>query len=170
MKYLLLIVIAVLFSCKTPQNISSAEKTQEQKSMAENALTKTESVIDATSLRELQRLTDEQYSVKIILVKYDTDKPVDSLTRKPPVGKEVHIDIEKNTIKNETENNFHETIRENHSETEYNAELNSVTKKESTGKSKIGLNTIQKRLIAFSIVVIIIIVIFVIIKIKNIWK
>ncbi len=167
MKHLLLTLpLIVLFSCKTPQTVTSVTKQQEQSSVATRISVESESEWREITAQELTRAINENLTVKIRQIKYDTSRPVDSLTNHPPVIEENDIVINKNTATDETEITNTDSVANNttsyNDDSETKTEIQAATRE----KTKTGLNDVQKTLMIVGALTIIVVVIFIIVKIK----
>jgi predicted RND superfamily exporter protein len=167
MKRLLPIAVLVLFSCRTPESVRSVMKEQVQAEMINRIALNEDAVRSELTEQELVRLISERYKVSIRQVKYDTDRPVDSLTGKHPVKEETVTVIEKDTETNESEKVNRCVAESRKTEADAIAELTETVHTELTEKRKTGLNGLQKGLMYAGGLSILLILIFVIIKLKS---
>jgi len=165
MKGLFLILIFALFSCKTPQKTSSATKQQEQTTVVNRISLNTENGWEEITTQDIKRLINERYDVKIKQIKYDTDKPVDSLTNRHPIKEEIDIMIEASTETTESEQIVQDATGMEKTDFNDDSEMNLEVQNETTEKKQSGLNGLQKTLMILSGCLIVGIVIFIIIKV-----
>ena len=166
MKYFILILTLVLFSCRTPETVRSVTKEQEQTDIANKIAFDEEITVKGWTEQDLMRLINERCKIRILNVKYDTDKPVDSLTNKHPVKEETNIVIEKDTETNESEKVVNHVTESRKTEVDENTEQSTTTSTEVTEKKKTGLNDFQKGLMYAGGLSVLLLIIFVIIKFK----
>lgn len=98
--YILLLFSVFLIGCKTPKNLTTDTKQKEQKNIENNV-----SIVEATTLdevmnRAIQKFFNEKLNININKKVYDTEKPADPETGKPPIKEETNINLSKET--NET--------------------------------------------------------------------
>lgn len=115
----------------------------------------------------IKRLFNERLNIDIQNIKYDTEKPVDSITGKHPVSEETNININRETNVNETDSIHQETDSVSVTKTKDNSQIAVKTKTETKEEKQIGLSGLQKKLIAVGVFSIIGLIIFIIIKIRN---
>lgn len=168
MKQLVFIILSLLvLSCKSPQKMVSNSK-QNQETQINNDI----SLTDDKHLKELtdqiiKRLFNERLNIDIQNIKYDTEKPVDSITGKHPVSEETNININRETNVNETDSIHQETDSVSVTKTKDNSQIAVKTKTETKEEKQTGLSGLQKKLIAVGIFSIIGIIVFIIIKIRK---
>lgn len=168
MKQLVFIILSLLvLSCKSPQKMVSNSK-QNQETQINNDI----SLTDDKHLKELtdqiiKRLFNERLNIDIQNIKYDTKKPVDSITGKHPVSEETNININRETNVNETDSIHQETDSVSVTKTKDNSQIAVKTKTETKEEKQIGLSGLQKKLIAVGVFSIIGLIIFIIIKIRK---
>lgn len=168
MKQLVFIILSLLvLSCKSPQKMVSNSK-QNQETQINNDI----SLTDDKHLKELtdqiiKRLFNERLNIDIQNIKYDTEKPVDSITGKHPVSEETNININRETNVNETDSIHQETDSVSVSKTKDNSQIAVKTKTETKEEKQTGLSGLQKKLIAVGVFSIIGLIIFIIIKIRK---
>lgn len=130
------------------------------------------SLTDDKHLKELtdqiiKRLFNERLNIDIQNIKYDTEKPVDSITGKHPVSEETNININRETNVNETDSIHQETDSVSVTKTKDNSQIAVKTKTETKEEKQTGLSGLQKKLITVGIFSIIGLIIFIIIKIRK---
>lgn len=130
------------------------------------------SLTDDKHLKELtdqiiKRLFNERLNIDIQNIKYDTEKPVDSITGKHPVSEETNININRETNVNETDSIHQETDSVSVTKTKDNSQIAVKTKTETKEEKQTGLSGLQKKLIAVGVFSIIGLIIFIIIKIRK---
>lgn len=130
------------------------------------------SLTDDKHLKELtdqiiKKLFNERLNIDIQNIKYDTEKPVDSITGKHPVSEETNININRETNVNETDSIHQETDSVSVTKTKDNSQIAVKTKTETKEEKQTGLSGLQKKLIAVGIFSIIGLIIFIIIKIRK---
>lgn len=168
MKQLVFIILFLLvLSCKSPQKMVSNSK-QNQETQVNNDI----SLTDDKHLKELtdriiKRLFNERLNIDIKNIKYDTEKPVDSITGKHPVSEEKNININRETNVNETDSIHQEMDSVSVTKTKDNSQIAVKTKTETKEEKQTGLSGLQKKLIAVGIFSIIGLIIFIIIKIRK---
>lgn len=168
MKQLAFIILSLLvLSCKSPQKMVSNSK-QNQETQINNDI----SLTDDKHLKELtdqiiKRLFNERLNIDIQNIKYDTEKPVDSITGKHPVSEETNININRETNVNETGSIHQETDSVSVTKTKDNSQIAVKTKTETKEEKQTGLSGLQKKLIAVGIFSIIGFIVFIIIKIRK---
>lgn len=168
MKQLVFIILSLLaLSCKSPQKMVSNSK-QNQETQVNNDI----SLTDDKHLKELtdqiiKRLFNERLNIDIQNIKYDTEKPVDSITGKHPVSEETNININRETNVNETDSIHQETDSVSVTKTKDNSQIAVKTKTETKEEKQTGLSGLQKKLIAVGVFSIIGLIIFIIIKIRK---
>jgi hypothetical protein len=168
MEQLVFILLSLLvFSCKSPQETVSSLK-QNQETQTNNDI----SLTNDTRLKELtdqiiKRLFNERLNIDIQKIKYDTEKPIDSITGKHPVSEETSININRETNVNETDSIHQEADSVSSTETRDNSQMTVKTKKETKEEKQTGLSGLQKKLIAVGIFSIIGFIVFIIIKIRK---
>lgn len=93
----LLVLILSLVSCRSPQNVATDKQVKEDKQIEKNIeLVDTQELAEIIS-QAMQKVINEKLNINYKQVKYDTDKPVDPETGKPPVKEETNIDLNKET-------------------------------------------------------------------------
>lgn len=168
MKQLVFIIVSLLvLSCKSPQKIVSSSK-QNQETQINNDI----SLTDDKHLKELtdqiiKKLFNERLNIDIQNIKYDTEKPVDSITGKHPVSEETNINISRETNVNETGSIHQETDSVSVTKTKDNSQIAVKTKTETKEEKQTGLSGLQKKLIAVGVFSIIGFIVFIIIKIRK---
>jgi hypothetical protein len=168
MRHLIFILLTVplLFSCRAQKTVSNSKLNQETTIRNDISLT------DDTRLKELtdqifNRLISERLNIGIKYIKYDTEKPIDSITCKHPVSEETNININRETSVNETDSTHQETDSISAVKSKDNSQVDIKTKTELKEETKTGLNTIQKVLMSIGGFAIVGFIIFIIIKIKK---
>jgi hypothetical protein len=154
-------------SCKSPQK-TVTELRQAQETDIRNDISST----DEKQLKELadqvmKRLTDERLNIDVRQVKYDTGKPVDSVTGKHPVSEETGISIRKETKINETDAGRRETDAVSVTKIKDDSRTVVKAKTETKEEKQTGLSGLQRKLIAAGIFSITGFIVFIITKIKK---
>ncbi|MBB4034897.1 hypothetical protein GGR21_000784 [Dysgonomonas hofstadii] len=72
-------------SCKTSQKVATESSVKEQKDIANDITSSEISSIDEAVQRSIEKLKSGKYGIIINRVEYDTDKPADTITGKPPI-------------------------------------------------------------------------------------
>lgn len=80
-------------SCKTPQKVVTESNIKEQKDIANDITSGETSSINEAVQRSVEKLKSGKYGIIINRVEYDTDKPADIITGKPPVKSDSNITI-----------------------------------------------------------------------------
>lgn len=104
-----LILFVFLAGCKTPQKETNNTKRSEKKDIANDiTLTNDSKVYDDIS-RGIQTAINEKLQLSFNQKKYDTDKPIDPETGKPPLKEENNVNLAKetNTQINDSTQNEH---------------------------------------------------------------
>lgn len=163
-KIVLLVITLFLFGCKTPQKTTSNLKTNQETEVKKDVQTTDEQLVAEITNQVISRLTDEKTEINIKTTEYDTDKPIEPSTGKPPVKKE--SDLKLNNQKKVNEKETIETEKDSVSQT--TSSDNSRIKEKTVGNSKevveTGLKAWQKVLIGVGALTIIGLVVFLIIK------
>ena len=168
MNRLVFIILSLLvLSCKSPQKVVSNSK-QNQKTQINNDV----SLTDDKHPKELtdqiiKRLFNERLNIDIQNIKYDTEKPIDSITGKHPVSEETNININRETNVNATDSIHQETDSVSVTKTKDNSQITVKTKTETKEEKRNGLSGLQKKLIAVGVFSIIGFIVFIIIKIRR---
>jgi hypothetical protein len=115
----------------------------------------------------LSRLLNSRQRVSIKQVRYDTGRPIDTLTGRPPIVEEIDIVINTDTEIVESDS----TVSKSHNRTTVSIDDISIAetdvRTETVSSKKSGLSVIQKTLMYAGIVLIIAVVIIIILKVKR---
>lgn len=168
MKQLVFIILSLLvLSCKSPQKMVSNSKQNQETQINNDILLTDDKHLKELTDQIIKRLFNERLNIDIQNIKYDTEKPVDSITGKHPVSEETNININRETNVNETDSIHQETDSVSVTKTKDNSQIAVKTKTETKEEKQIGLSGLQKKLIAVGVFSIIGLIIFIIIKIRN---
>jgi hypothetical protein len=169
MKQLIFILLACvcLFSCKSPQKAVSSSKVNQETNISNDISSSDENRVQELTDQIIKRLISERLDVGVKNIKYDTEKPVDSITGKHPVSEETEINIRRETEVNETDSIHQETDSVSTTNTKGNSQIAVKTKTETKESKETGLSGLQKKLIAVGVFSIIGFIVFIIIKIKK---
>ena len=154
--YILLALCAVfLTACKAPKNITTDTNVKEQKAIENNI-----SLLETKDFEEyikqvLHSFFNEKLNINITQTKYDTDKPTDSGTGKPPVKEVNNILISKETDVKQLETTNKETSENTVSQLEDKSKDKSKIEVKEKTETKIGLKGWQKILIIIGAVALI---------------
>jgi len=157
----------VLSSCKSPQKTVSASKLDQTTNISNDILSSDEKQSKELTDRMMKLLINEQLNVDIKNVKYDTEKPADSITGKHPVSEITDIKINRKTNVNKSDSTHNETDSVSAIKAKDNSKEIIKTKSETKETKQTGLSALQRNLIAAGIISIIGFIIFIIIKIKK---
>jgi hypothetical protein len=156
-----------LFSCGSPQKTVSSSKLNRETNISNNLSSSDENRVQELTDQIIKRIINERLDVGVKNVKYDTEKPVDSITGKHPVSEETEIKIRRETEVNETDSIHQETDSIRTVKETDNSQVVVKTKTESKEEKETGLKGWQKILMVIGGTVIIGFVVFIIIKIKK---
>ena len=159
--------LACLFSCKSQQKVVSSFKLNQETNTSNDISSSDENRVRELTDQIIKRITGERLDVGIKNIKYDTGKPVDSITGKYPVSEETEINIRRETEVNETDSIHQETDSVQVITTNDNSRVVVKTKNESKEEKETGLKSWQKVLMTIGGLVISGFVISIIIKIKK---
>lgn len=144
MKYLIFILILVLFSCKSPQKAVSELKQKEDIAINNDITVADNKIMSEIADRIMQRITKDRMNIGIKNTKYDTDKAVDPATGKHPVTEENEININKETDVQETENIHQEKDSVSSIQSSDNSQIDKHLELEKEETKEIGLEWWQK--------------------------
>ena len=156
-----------LSSCKSPQKTASGSKLDQATSISNDISSSDDKQLKERIDRIIKRLIIEELNIDIKSVKYDTGKPVDSITGKYPVSEETNVKVNRQKNVDETDSIHKSTDSVSAVKTNDNSNINVKTKSETKEEKQTGLSKLQKGLIRVGIFSIVGIIIFVIIKIKK---
>ena len=164
--YILLLLSAILGGCRAPKNITTNTELKEQKDIENNVSLIEASTIDQAIDRAMQKFFNEKLNINISHKGYDTEKPADPETGKPPLKEETNISLSK-----ETNEATAETVKTEITETtasQFEDKSTDKSKVDSSEKTKTEtrLATWQKVLIVIGLVSVIGFIIFIVLKIK----
>ncbi len=96
--YIILILsLFVFFGCKTPQKVVTETNQNEKKDIAKDITALDNSQVYEAISRGVQTAINEKLQLSLNQKIYDTDKPVDPGTGKPPLKEENNINLTKET-------------------------------------------------------------------------
>jgi hypothetical protein len=156
-----------LLSCKSPQKVVSGSKLNQETNISNDISSSDESRVKELIDQVIKRLINERLNVDVQNIKYDTEKPVDSITGKNPVSEETKINIRRETEANETNSIHQETDSVSAVKIKDNSQAVIKTKTETKEEKETGLKGWQKALMTVGGLVIIGFVVFIIIKIRK---
>jgi len=151
----------------TPQKMFSDSKLKQDVNAQNDMSTSDERQTKERIYRLLKRLIDDELAIDVKNVKYDTGKPVDTGTGKPPVAEETDIKINRKTTVNEADSTRREKDSVSAAKTEDKSNTAVKTNAETKYEKQTGLSDLQKKLIGIGIFSIAVLVVFIIIKIKK---
>lgn len=163
----ILLACVCLFSCKSSQKTVSSSKLNQETNISNDVSSSDENRVQELTDQIIKRIISERLDVGVKNIKYDTEKPVDSITGKHPVSEETEIKIRRETEVNETDSIHQETDSIRTVKKTDNSQVVVKTKTESKEEKETGLKGWQKALMAVGGTVIIGFVVFIIIKIKK---
>ena len=104
MKTFYLILILILFSACRAKQVTNESHYQEQ-TKVQNDIHENKSIINEDQIKEtLKRIFDEELEANLTITTYDTDKPIDPETKKPPIKEETNFNVKKKTSTIEDKN------------------------------------------------------------------
>lgn len=168
MKHLLYILILcfVFAGCGSPKTVTTDSRIKEQKNIENDIKVSTDSAMYEAINRAIQTAIAERLNISVKQTKYDTDKPVDSETGKPPIKEENDIKLTK-----ETDTQINENTNETKSSASSFESIDKSKDKTKTdtaekAKTETGLNWWQKMFVVIGVSSLIGFVIWIISKIK----
>lgn len=102
--FILFLFTLFAFGCKAPQKVATENKVKEQKNISNDISTVETSSIDEAVQRAVEKLKSGKYGIVINHTEYDTDKPTDEATGKPPVKSDTKATISAEEETKETDN------------------------------------------------------------------
>lgn len=93
----LFMVIGLFWGCKSPRNITTGIHLDEKKYLAADITKWSETQISEAISRAIQTAITERVNMSVEQKVYDTDKPADPVTGKPPLKEENNINLTKET-------------------------------------------------------------------------
>lgn len=144
-----------LVACKAPKNVITDTNVKEQKDIEKDI-----SLIETKDLKEsfdraLQSFFNEKLNINITQTKYDTDKPTDTGTGKPPVKEVNDISISRETDAGQLESSKKETTENTALQLEDKSKDKSKVEVKEKTETETGLVWWQNTLIVIGSVVII---------------
>lgn len=94
--YILILTFA-LISCRSPQNIAIDRQVKDQRETENNIELVNTQQLDEVISNAVQKAINDKLNIDFKHVKYDTDKPVDPETGKPPVKEETNVNLKRET-------------------------------------------------------------------------
>jgi len=169
MKHLvfILLIFSCLISCKSPQKVVSESKVNQETKLNNDMSSSEDKRVKDLTEQIITLIIHERLNVDFENIRYDTEKPVDSVTGKHPVVEETKINVQKDTSVNKTDSIRNETDSISTVITKDNSQTTVKTKVETKEEKQTGLNGLQKKLIAAGIFSIIGFIAFFLYKIKK---
>ena len=164
--YILVLLSVLLASCRVPKSAATDTRLNEQKNIENNISLSETSAIDQAVNQAIQKFFDEKLNVNISNRVYDTEKPTDPETGRPPLKEETNINLKKQTNEATFENVRTETKQTNTSQFEDKGTDKSKVESSERTKTETGLATWQKILITIGLASVIGLILFIILKIK----
>lgn len=165
--YILLLLSVVLVGCRTPKDtMVQIEQNEDTKKINDIELNIDNQLNEAIS-QAVQKALSEKLQVKLQEIEYDTDKPVDPSTGKPPVKKETNIDLTKETEATSQELNEQQKKEATRSKLTDKSKEDTKTKIKKKDETKAALKWWQKGFIALGVVCFISVVVWIIFKVKG---
>lgn len=93
--YILVLLSVILVGCRAPKELTTDTKQKEQKNIENNISLVDTSTLDQVVSQAMQKYFNEKLNININNKVYDTDKPADSETGKPPLKEETNISLSK---------------------------------------------------------------------------
>lgn len=135
--YILVLLSVVLVGCRSPKELTTDTKQKEQKNIENNISLVDTSTLDQVVSQAIQKYFNEKLNINISNKVYDTEKPADPETGKPPLKKETNVSLSKETNELETDST---TIKTNES-----AQSELVDKSKDKSKFEGSEKTTQKK-------------------------
>lgn len=110
--YILVLLSVILVGCRAPKELTTDTKQKEQKNIENNISLVDTSTLDQVVSQAMQKYFNEKLNININNKVYDTEKPADPETGKPPLKEETNISLSKETNELETDST---TIKTNES-------------------------------------------------------
>lgn len=110
--YILVLLSVILAGCRAPKELTTDTKQKEQKNIENNISLVEVSALDQVVSNAMQKFFNEKLNININNKVYDTEKPADPETGKPPLKEETNINLSKETNELETDST---TIKTNES-------------------------------------------------------
>lgn len=96
----LFIILALCFSlagCKSPKTATTDTHQKQLRNIENDLKVSRDSAVYETIARAIQTAINERLNISLKQTKYDTDKPIDPETGKPPIKEENDINLSKET-------------------------------------------------------------------------
>ncbi len=169
MRKIVFIVLAfVLFTaCKTPQKTTSKIQQDQETEVKKDIQISDEKLVTEIANQVIDRLTNETTEINLTSTEYDTDKPVNPTTGKPPIKKESDLKISNQKTVDEKVCTEIKKDSVSHATTNDNSILKEKTTVDSKEVIKTGLRTWQKVLMVIGGFSIVVLILFLIIKFKR---
>lgn len=158
MRHLILILALFLAfaGCKSPKTVTTDSRIKEQKNIENDIKVSTDSAMYEAVNRAIQTAINERLNISVKQTKYDTDKPIDPETGKPPIKEDNDINLKKET---DTQ------VNENTNETKTSVSSSeSIDKSKNKTKTKTGFKWWQKMFVVIGVSSLIGLVIWVYLK------
>lgn len=164
--YILFSLSIILASCGAPKTVTKDSKLKEQNDIENNISFVNTSTLDQVVSQAMQKFFNEKLNININNKVYDTDKPVDPETGKPPLKEETNIDLSKET--NETTAEQSTTQKKEITASQLQDKSKDKSKVETSEKTetKTGFSDFQKTLMIVGALAIIGLILFIISKLK----
>jgi hypothetical protein len=165
MKYCVIITVFLLvFSgCGTRREVVSDIRLDENKNIVRELTVYDSLRFNETVERAISAIIDERLNISVSTKKYDTDKPVDSLSGKPPLKEESDIFINKNTNTQLSDSTAKSVNIDNSRYFTDNSADNSKTRTNEKTETKTGLKDWEKLGAGIiSILVLILLILFIV--------
>jgi len=101
--YILVLFSVILVGCRAPKELTTDTKHKEQKDIENNISLVEVSALDQVVSNAMQKFFNEKLNININNKVYDTEKPADPETGKPPLKEETNINLSKETNELETD-------------------------------------------------------------------
>ena len=166
---LILAVFITVFvlGCKSPQKVVSDSKQKEETSINNDTSSDEEKRTMELTDRIVKQIVNEQLNIGIKSIKYDTEKPVDSVTGKHPVSEETLIKVRKKTETNETDSIRQEEYSVSSVQIRDNSQIKTKSETVKREEKETELERWKKALIAIGTFCLVGFIIFIIIKIRK---
>lgn len=164
--YILVLLSVILIGCRAPKNTTTDTRVKEQKDIQNNIKLSQDSAVYETIARAIQTAINERLNISLKQTKYDTDKPIDPETGKPPIKEENDINLTKETNAQITENTNGTKARRSSSELVDKSKDKSKSESSEKTKTETGLKWWQKMFVVIGVSSLIGLILFIISKFK----
>jgi len=161
------LIVVMLSSCRSPQKVVSTSKQSVETGINNDVTVSSESRLKELTDRIAQMFFNEYLNVHIENIRYDTTKPVDSLSGKHPVAEETKINVQKETKAVETDSTHRETESASTMAAKDNSQAAVKVNVETKEEKQTGLKAWQIGLIDVGGLIIVGFIIFIIYKVKK---